>query len=77
MRSGSRSKVKVRCGLTLTELLVVLAIIAVLLSLSIPAVMKARESARRTQCHSNLRQIVLALNQYVDTHTYFPDDFEV
>jgi prepilin-type N-terminal cleavage/methylation domain-containing protein/prepilin-type processing-associated H-X9-DG protein len=53
-------------GFTLVELLVVIAIIGILIALLLPAVMGARESARATQCRSNLHQIGLGILTYYD-----------
>ncbi len=63
-------------GFTLLELLVVVAIMGVLAALLLPAVQASRESARRTQCLNNLKQIGLAALDYEQARKYLPSGSE-
>ena len=74
--SGDR-RARERRGFTLVELLVVIAIVGVLVALLLPAIQAARESARRTQCTNNLKQIGLGMiNHEISKKTFPPGEFK-
>ncbi len=66
---GTSAGARFRRAFTLVELLVVIAIISVLAALLMPAVNRARESGRATACLSNLRQIGIAIQIYVEENS--------
>lgn len=71
-RLSRQADSKGRSGVTIVELLIVLAVISLLVSLAAPSVMQAREAARNAQCKARLKELALAAHGHHEQYGRFP-----
>lgn len=76
IKDRNESVTKQRFGFTLVELLVVIAIIGALVALLLPAVQNVRETARKTQCLNNMKQVLLGMSAYESSKGRYPGYIE-
>ena len=72
MIEHNKNRSKYNDGFTLIEILVTIGITALLIALTLPAIQAARESARKTECVGNLKNLGLAVASFNVTHNGFP-----
>jgi len=70
--SVGQQRISAKRGFTLVEMLVVIAIIGILVAMLFPALQAVRQSARKTKCSANLRQVILATLTFETSRQQFP-----
>ena len=73
MHPGTRRVTNCRVGVTILELIIVLTIVSALLALLFPAVQHAREAARRAAFKNNVRQLTIAMEQFIQVYKRVPE----